>query len=95
MIEDTFTNNVPTHQYLTDVQSCYRHNHGQIIDQESFISMNLLQMPCVLLFTSEVGKAVRGQNTNLSAQHGTFTQHSAHFKVTVCLPKTNKKQSKH
>ena len=35
-------------------------------------------------------EALRGQNTNLSAQHGTLTQSSAHPKVPVCLPISDK-----
>ena len=40
---------ITSHQYLTNVQSCKRRNHGQTIHPtEFFISMNLLQMPCVI-----------------------------------------------
>ena len=38
-----------SHQYLTNVQCCNRRNHGQTIHPtDIFISMNLLQMPCVI-----------------------------------------------
>ena len=38
-----------SHQYLINVQCCNRRNHGQTIrPTEIFISMNLLQMPCVI-----------------------------------------------
>ena len=41
---------VESHQYLTNVQCCNRHNHGQTIHPtEIFISMNLLQTPCMVL----------------------------------------------
>ena len=37
-----------SHQYLTNVQCCYRHNHGQTIHpKQKFISMNMLQTSCV------------------------------------------------
>ena len=35
-----------SHQYLTNVKSCYRRNHGKTIHPtEIFILMNLLQVP--------------------------------------------------
>ena len=38
-----------SHQYLTNVQCWNRHNHGQTIHpKQKFISMNLLQMSCVI-----------------------------------------------
>ena len=38
-----------SHQYLTNVQCWNRRNHSQTKHpKEIFISMNLLQMPCVI-----------------------------------------------
>ena len=55
------------HQYLTNVQCCYRRFGCETIHPtQNFTSMNLLQKPCVitqawLILTSEVMEAVRGQ----------------------------------
>ena len=40
-----------SHQHLTNVQCCNRHNHGQTIHPtEIFISMTLLQMSCMITY---------------------------------------------
>ena len=80
------------------VDCCYIQHHSQTIHPtENFISMNLLQMSCVITWalsflTSEVVEAVRGQKHHISA-HTLALQLNVWFipQWQFCLPKIHQK----
>ena len=82
------------HEYLTNVQSWNRRFVCETIHPtQTFTSMNLLQMYCVITWaciflTSDVVEADRGQKHHISVHNlGTLTQRSVHPSVPVLFTK--------
>ena len=67
-----------SHQYLTNVQCCYkRFGHQTIHPTQKFASMNLLQMPCVITWDQKKSVSILKKN------EGVFSFKNWKFSIRV------------